>query len=97
MSSEIAHLLQALRDGDLTLEEVAQRFRERKWPRAKPPAPASFHELAAAALRDPDPDIPGSFDEVVAACDRGEITEAQYQVLANAVAEAKRVRHDPAE
>ena len=95
MSSEIADLLQALRAGDLTLEEVAQRFRKRKWPRTKPPPPASYHDLAAAALRDPDPDVPGSFDEVVAACDRGEITETQYQVLADAVAEAKRAGNDP--
>ncbi len=94
MSSEIADLLRALRDGDLTLEEVAQRFRARKWPRTKPATPGSYHELAAAALRDPDPDVPGSFDEVVAACDRGEITEMQFQVLAEAVVEAKRAQRD---
>jgi hypothetical protein len=93
MSSEVSDLIRALRVGDMTLEEVAQRFRERVWPATKPPPPASYQELAAAALRDPEPDVPGSFDEVVAACDRGELTEAEYQVLADAVAESKRARH----
>ena len=84
--------IRALRDGDKTLEEVAQRFRERTWPPTKPAAPTSHRELAAAALRDPEPDVPGSFDDVVAACDRGDITEAEYRVLAEAVAESKRAR-----
>lgn len=35
-----------------------------------------------------NPHVAGSFDDVVAACDRGEITEEQYQVLADAVADA---------
>jgi len=47
-------------------------------------------DLAAAALRDPEPDIPGSFDDVVAAYDRGELTHSQYRVLAEAVAESIR-------
>jgi hypothetical protein len=50
-------------------------------------------ELAAAANRDPDPDVPGSFDEVVGAYDRGEITRTQYRVLAQAVAEAIGLKH----
>lgn len=93
MSSEVSDLIRALRDGAMTLEEVAQRFRERTWPPSKPSVPANYRELAAAALRDPEPDVPGSFDEVVAACDRGDISEHQYQVLAKAVAEAKRRQH----
>ena len=88
MSSEVVELIQALREGTLTLDEVAQRFRERTWPPSKPPAPKTGLEWASATLRDPDPHIPGSFDDVVAACDRGEISEEQYQVLAEAVADA---------
>ena len=92
MSSEVRDLIQALRDGAVPLEEVAQRFRERTWPPSKPPAPATDLEQATATLRDPDPYVPGSFDDVVAAYDRGDLTREQYRVLAEAVAEAKRAR-----
>jgi len=88
MSSEVKDLLRALRAGDTTLEEVVQRFRRRTWPPSKLPPPASYHELAAAALRDPEPDVPGSFDEVIAAYDRGELTRDEYRTLADAVADA---------
>jgi len=88
MTNEVKDLIAALRDGSLTLDEVAQRFRERSWPRIAPPDPTSYLELAEAASRDPEPDVPGSFDEVVGAYDRGEITRPQYRVLAQAVAEA---------
>jgi hypothetical protein len=89
MTSEVNDLLAALRDGSLTLEEVAQRFRERSWPRTKPPRPTSYLELAEAAMRDPEPNVPDSFDDVVAAYDRGELTRAQYRYLVEAVADAK--------
>ena len=86
--SEVTDLLHALRIGSMTLEQVARRFRERTWPSSKQPSPSTREEWVAAPLRDPDPYIPGSFDDVVAACDRGEITEDQFQVLADAVADA---------
>ena len=89
MTNEVKDLIAALRDGSLSLDEVAQRFRERSWPRTKPPRPTSYLEMAEGASRDPEPDVPGSFDEVVAARDRGEITDEQYWVLAEAVVEAK--------
>jgi hypothetical protein len=41
-----------------------------------------------AAQQDADADVPGSFDEVVAAYDRGELTREQYRTLAHAVADA---------
>jgi hypothetical protein len=88
MTNEVKDLIAALRGGSLSLDEVAQRFRERVWPRTAPPRPTSYLEMAAAANRDPEPDVPGSFDEVVVAYDRGEITHAQYRVLAQAVAES---------
>jgi len=90
MTTEVTELLAALRHGSLSLDEVAQRFRERSWPRTRKPEPASYLEMAAAALKDPEPDVPGSFDEVVAAYDRGELTRAQYRTLAEAVAESLR-------
>jgi len=41
-----------------------------------------------AAQQDVDADVPGSFDEVVAAYDRGELTREQFRTLAHAVADA---------
>jgi hypothetical protein len=90
MASEVTELITALRRGGMSLEEVAQQFRERSWPRAQEPDPQTYLELAAAAQRDPRPDVPGSFDDVVAAFDRGELTHTQYRTLADAAAEGMR-------
>ena len=87
--SEVTTLIRALRDGSMSLEEVAQRFRERPWPATKPSRPGSYLEMAQRASEDPSPDTPNSFDDVVAAYDRRELTYEQYRVLAEAVAEAK--------
>lgn len=90
MSSEVTDLIAALRSGGMTLDEVAQRFRERSWPRSQKPQPQTYLELAAAAEQDPEPYVPGSFDDVVAAYDQGKITDDEYAVLSEAVAESKR-------
>lgn len=89
-ATDVTQLIAAFRDGSLSLEEVAQRFRERSWPRTGKPEPASYQDLARDALQDPEPDVPGSFDEVVGAYDRGELTREQYRTLAEAVAESLR-------
>ena len=90
ITTEVTELITALRNGSLSLAEVAQRFRERTWPRTRKPAPASYVEMAAAALDDPEPYVPGSFDELAAAYRRGELTRPQYRTLAEAVAESLR-------
>jgi hypothetical protein len=83
-STEIAELLSGLRSGRLTLEEVVEQFRRRCWTSVR------SHSVSGmlAARPDPGADIPGSYDEVTAAYDRGEITSDQYDVLSDAVAEA---------
>ena len=88
MSSEVTDLITALRDGTMTLDQVAERFRQRPWPPRAAPPPATYLELATAAQQDPPPDVPGSFDEVTAAYDRGELTRAAYRQLAEAAAES---------
>jgi hypothetical protein len=88
MTSEVTDLITALRDGSMSLDQVAQRFRERSWPRTRKPVPASYLEMAAAAQEDPEPYIAGSFDEVAAAYHRGDLTRPQYRTLAHAVAES---------
>lgn len=91
MSNEVVHLLDALHEGSMTLDEVAERFRHRSWPHRMSTGPSSYLEMAAAEQEDPDLYIPGSYDDVVAAYDRGRLTDTQYETLVNAIAEAKRI------
>jgi hypothetical protein len=87
MSSEVAELILALRNGSMSLDEVAQRFRERSWPRRDSKKAASYLGLAMAAERDPDPYLEGSFDDVAAAFHRGDLSDGEYGALAQAMAE----------
>jgi hypothetical protein len=90
MSSEVTDLIKALRDHAMTLDEVAERFRQRSWPRRATPIPRTYLERAAAAEEDPEPYLPGSFDDVAAAHQDGDLTDEEYAVLSEAVAESKR-------
>jgi hypothetical protein len=90
MASDVTDMINAFRGGAMTLEQIAQRFRERSWPRRTTSMPTTYLELAAAAQQDPEPDLPGSIDEVTAAYDRGDLTRAQYRVLTEAAAESMR-------
>jgi hypothetical protein len=90
MDSEVTQLIDALRSGTMSLEEVSQQFRERSWPRRKTPPPTSYLELAASAQQDPEPDIPGSFDEVDAAYEKGKLSDLEYDALAAAMSESLR-------
>lgn len=85
-STEVTGLLAAFRAGQIDLDELAARFRGRTWQIARRPTPSSYAEMADQ--QDPEPDVPGSFDEVTAAYDRGELTREQYRTLAHAVADA---------
>jgi len=85
-ATEVVELLAALRAGRLTLAEVAERFRRMQWPSSRRPTPTTYAELADQ--QDVDVDVPGSFDEVTAAYDRGLLTSHEYRVLSDAVAAA---------
>ncbi len=87
MSNEVNDLLNALRDGTMSLDEVARRFRERSWPRPKP-RPATYIELAVEAQQDPEPYISDSYDDVAAAFHRGDLSREQYGVLARAISDS---------
>jgi hypothetical protein len=90
MMSEITELLHALEDGKITLDEVAERFREHKWPRKRVIEYDTYEELAARNLQDPDPYVPGSFDDVAAAYHQKKISREQFRALSEAVADAQR-------
>jgi hypothetical protein len=87
-TSEVSDLIAAVRAGSMSLEEVAERFRRISWKRTRHAVPKSYLEQATIAQSDPEPDVPGSIDEVTAAYDRGELTQQQYRVLARAVADS---------
>jgi hypothetical protein len=91
-AGEVTDLIAALKSGELSLAEVAERFRRRTWPRTRRPEPRTRDELAEQV--DPAPEIPGSFDDVLAAYDRGEITREQYRTLVEAAAESIRAEHE---
>lgn len=86
--SEITEILDRLVAGQVTLDEVAEQFRQRKW-REVVKAPASDDlELARRAQEDPASYVPGSFDDVEAAFFRHELTAEQYEVLLEAATES---------
>jgi hypothetical protein len=88
MANEVDELLNSLREGHMTLDEVAGKFRQREWPRRES-RPSTYEELAKAELEDPEPHIPGSFDDVTLAYHKGQLTDQQYEVLAAAMAQSK--------
>ena len=85
-SSEVTDLIVALRSGAMSLDEVAERFKVRSWPRTRGVRPGSYSDLTATAQVDPGGSVRGSIDDLTAAYDRGEITRDQYRTLAHAVA-----------
>jgi len=93
--NEVGELLSALRSGELTLEQVAERFRAHTWPRTRRPEARTYAEIAEQI--DPAPEVPGSFDDVLAAYDRGDITRAQYRTLVEAAAESIRAEREHGE
>jgi hypothetical protein len=90
MTSEVDDLIESLREGRMSLDEVAQRFRERSWPRHRVSPQEDYLDLAARAQDDPDVYVAGSFDDVAAAHQDGRLSDDEYTVLSEAVAESKR-------
>jgi hypothetical protein len=91
-SNEVADLITALKTGEVTLAEVADRFRRRSWPRTRRATPGTSLEMAEQ--QDPEPDVPGSYDDLTGAYDKGELTAEEYDALSWAVAESIRAEAD---
>jgi hypothetical protein len=87
-ASEVGELLEGFRAGRLRFSELTTFFRQRTWTISRRPVPSTYAEMAEQ--QDPAEDVPGSFDEVTAAYDRGELTPEQYDALAEAVADSIR-------
>jgi hypothetical protein len=78
-----ADMIASYLSGQLTLEDLASEFRAQRW-RAAPQATPPGLEKAAPAIDDPEPYVPGSFDDVVLAYDLGQLCDADYEALARA-------------
>jgi len=71
----------------LGLDMLSQRFRARRWLAVPPVCPPGL-EQAAPAIDDPEPYVPGSFDDVVRAYDLGWLNDTDYEALATSAAQA---------
>ena len=85
--SEVTDMINAYRGGEITLDELAQRFRVRSWP-SRRPSPRTAREGWQRELEDPEPILEGSFDEVVSAYHLGQLSGDEYDVLSRAASEA---------
>ena len=88
-------MIRAYLAGEMTLEATMPEVPDPALARRAAGHPAGM-EKAAAAIDDPEPYVPGSFDDVVRAYDRGWITDPDYEALAAAAAAGVRgQRGDP--
>jgi hypothetical protein len=79
--SAVTAMLRSYREGLLSLDDLSLEFRARRWPRVPDVCPPEL-EPARDAIDDPEPYVPGSFDDVVLAYDLGWLSDADYDVLA---------------
>jgi hypothetical protein len=94
--SEVTDLIARYKAGELSQDELAERYRTRQWPiTPSPPRPSSYLEMAAQAQDDPGSDVPGSFDDVEAAFFRHELSIKEYELLRGAAAEAMSAQQEP--
>ena len=81
--SAVTAMLVSYRDGLISLDDLSLEFRARRWPQVPDVCPPEL-EQARDAIDDPEPYVPGSFDDVVLAYDLGWLSDADYDVLATA-------------
>jgi hypothetical protein len=79
--SAVIAMLASYREGLLSLDDLSLEFRARRWPRVPDVCPPEL-EPARDAIDDPEPYVPGSFDDVLLAYDLGWLSGADYDVLA---------------
>jgi hypothetical protein len=89
LGSEVTGMIAAYRGGKISLEDLACYFRLRSWPAVPPACPPEMRD-AAPAVDDPEPYVPGSFDDVVLAYDLGKLSDDEYRELAREAAATSR-------
>lgn len=86
-AAEVTELISSYLTGALSLDVLSHQFRARQWPAMPRTCPLGL-EQAAPAIDDPEPYVPGSFDDVVRAYDLGWLSDADFEVLATSAAHA---------
>ena len=81
--SAVTAMLTSYHEGRLSLDDLTLEFQVRRWPQVPDVCPPELDQ-ARAAIDDPEPYVPGSFDDVVLAYDLGWLADADYDVLATA-------------
>jgi hypothetical protein len=79
--SAVITMLTSYREGRISLDDLSLEFRARRWPRIPDVCPPEL-ESAREAIDDPEPYVPGSFDDVVLAYDLGWLSAADFDILA---------------
>lgn len=79
--SAVITMLTSYREGRISLDDLSLEFRARRWPRIPDVCPPEL-EAAREAIDDPEPYVPGSFDDVVLAYDLGWLSAADFDLLA---------------
>lgn len=79
--SAVITMLTSYREGSRSLDDLSLEFRARRWPRIPDVCPPEL-EQAREAIDDPEPYVPGSFDDVVLAYDLGWLSAADFDILA---------------
>src|SRR5437764_307455 len=92
--SAVITMLTSYREGLLSLDDLSLEFRARRWPRVPDVCPPEL-EPAREAIDDPEPYVPGSFDDVLLAYDLGWLSAADYDVLAGLAGPVQRGRRVP--
>lgn len=78
--SAVITMLTSYREGRISLDDLSLEFRARRWPRIPDVCPPEL-EPAREAIDDPEPYVPGSFDDVVLAYDLGWLSAADFDIL----------------
>jgi hypothetical protein len=86
--SDVTDALDRMIAGETTVEEVAEEFRARAWPRRERAETRDATDLYRLDASDPEEDPDGAFSEVAGYHAMHRIDDAQYAVLAEAAAEA---------
>jgi len=79
--SAVITMLTSYREGRISQDDLSLEFRARRWPRIPDVCPPEL-EAAREAIDDPEPYVPGSFDDVVLAYDLGWLSAADFDTLA---------------
>ncbi len=80
-SSAVITMLTSYREGRISLDDLSLEFRARRWPRIPDVCPPEL-EAAREAIDDPEPYVPGSFDDVVLGYDLGWLSAEDFDILA---------------